>query len=84
MTEESNQMMWQHLNQCIQTAVVTASSQIIAAEQLLIQSQMKIQAASRSIKQANETTDQILIKCNDILTADFLPDIKIPRLKENK
>lgn len=77
-TGESNKMMCQHLNQLVQTAVVTASSQIIAAEQLLIQSQMKIQAASRTIKQANETADQILVKCNDVLTADFLPDIKLP------
>lgn len=71
-------MLWHHLNQCVQSTVVTASSQIIASEQLLIQSQMKLQAASRLIKQANETADHILSKCNDILTADFLPDVKVP------
>lgn len=77
-TVDRNELFWQHLNQCVQNTVVTASSQILASEQLLIQSQMKIQAASRSIKQANDIADQILIKCRDILTADFLPDIKIP------
>lgn len=72
-------MLWHHLNQCVQSTVVTASSQIIATEQLLIQSQMTLQAASRLIKQANETADHIKIKCNDILTAEFLPEIKGPK-----
>lgn len=66
------------MNQCVQTNVVTASSQIIAAEQLLMQSQMKLQAASRVIKEANETADHILTRFNDILTAEFLPQIKVP------
>lgn len=62
----------------MQSTVVTASSKILAAQELLIQSQLKLQAATRSIKQANETADQILIKCQDILSSDFLPDINIP------
>lgn len=62
----------------MQNTVVTASSQILAAEELLIQSQLKLQAATRSIKQANETADQIFVKCQDILTSEFLPDINIP------
>lgn len=57
---------------------MTASSQILAAEELLIQSQFKLQAATRSIKQANEAADQILTKCQDIITSEFLPDITIP------
>lgn len=72
-------MLWHHLNQCVQSTVVTASSQIIASEQLLIQSQLKLQAASRLIKQAYETADQIQTKCNDILTAEFLPEIQVPK-----
>lgn len=75
---ERNQIFWHHLNQFVQNTVVTASSQIQASEEILIQSQIKIQAASRKIKEANETIDQILAKCKDILTADFLPDITIP------
>lgn len=62
----------------MQNTVVTASSKILAAQELLIQSQLKLQAATRSIKQANDTADQILIKCQDILSSDFLPDINIP------
>lgn len=62
----------------MQSTVVTASSKILAAQELLIQSQLKLQAATRNIKQANETADQILIKCQDILSSDFLPDINIP------
>lgn len=58
--------------------MVTASSKILAAEELLVQSQLTIQAASRSIKQANDTADQVLVKCQDILTSEFLPDITIP------
>lgn len=58
--------------------MVMASSKILAAEELLIQSQLKLQAAGRSIKQANETADQVLTKINDILTSDFLPNINIP------
>lgn len=72
---DRNELLWHHLNQCVQSTVITASSQIIASEQLLIQSQMRLQAANRLIKQANETADHIHIKCNDILTADFLPEI---------
>lgn len=70
-------MFWHHLNQHVQHTVVTASSQILAAEELLIQSQLKLQAASRSIKQANEMADQVLEKCQAILTSEFLPDITI-------
>lgn len=62
----------------MQNTVVTASSKILAAQELLIQSQLKLQAATRSIKQANETAEQILTKCQDILSSDFLPDINIP------
>lgn len=62
----------------MQSTVVTASSKILAAQELLIQSQLKLQAATRSIKQASETADQILTKCHDILSSDFLPDINIP------
>ena len=58
--------------------MVTASSKILAAQELLIQSQLTIQAATRSIKQANDNADQILAKCQDILSSDFLPDINIP------
>lgn len=75
---DRNHLFWHHLNQTVQNTVVTASSKILAAEELLIQSQLKLQAASRSIKKANETADQVLAKCQDILTSDFLPDIKIP------
>lgn len=62
----------------MQSTVVTASSQIIAAEQLLVQSQVRLQVASRTIKQANETAEQILINCRNILSDNFLPDIKVP------
>lgn len=62
----------------VQNTVIMASSKILAAEELLIQSQLKLQAAGRSIKQANETADQVLAKINDILTSDFLPNINIP------
>lgn len=62
----------------MQSNVVTASSKILAAQELLVQTQLKLLAATRSIKQANETADQILIKCQDILSDEFLPDINIP------
>lgn len=75
---DRNHLFWHHLNQTVQNTVVTASSQILAAEELLIQSQLKLQAANRSIKQANETADQVLAKCQVILSTDFLPDINIP------
>ena len=68
----------------MQNTVVTASSKILAAEELLIQSQLKLQAAGRSIKQANETADQVLAKINDILTSDFLPNINIPTWKKKR
>lgn len=74
---ERNRSFWDHLNTFLQTAVVTASSQTLATEQLLVQSQVKLQAVSRTIKQANEMADQVLGKCKDILTANFLPDVII-------
>lgn len=75
---ERNYLFWHHLNQTVQNTIVTASSKISAAEELLVQSHLKIQAASRSIKQANEIADQVLAKCQYILTSEFLPDINIP------
>lgn len=74
---ERNRSFWDHLNTFLQTTVVTASSQTLATEQLLVQSQVKLQAASRTIKQANEMADQVLGKCKDILTSNFLPDVTI-------
>lgn len=76
---DRNHQFWHHLNQHVQSTVVTASSKILAAQELLIQSQLKLQAATRSIKQANETADQILTKCQDILASDFLPDINLSK-----
>lgn len=78
---ERNRSFWDHLNTFLQTTVVTASSQTLATEQLLVQSQVKLQAASRTIKQANETADQVLAKCIDILTSNFLPDVTIRWIK---
>lgn len=75
---ERNHLFWHHLNQTVQNTIVTASSKILAAEELMVQSQLKMQAASRYIKEANETADQVLVKCQDILSSEFLPDIKIP------
>lgn len=74
---ERNRSFWDHLNTFVQTTVVTASSQTLATEQMLVQSQVKLQAASRTIKQANEMADQVLNKCKDILTSNFLPDVNI-------
>lgn len=78
---ERNRLFWDHLNTFLQTTVVTASSQTLATEQLLVQSQVKLQAASRTIKHANEMADQVLGKCKDILTSNFLPDVTIRWIK---
>lgn len=77
-TADRNHSLWHHLNSFMQSTVVTASSQITAAEQLLVQSQVRLQMASQTLKQANETAEQVLIKCKDILSDNFLPDIHIP------
>lgn len=58
--------------------MVTASSQIQAADQLLMKSQVTLQAASRAIVQANDTSESVLNKCRDILSYDFLPEIVVP------
>lgn len=76
-TVERNHLLWTHLNQCVQNTVATMSSQVLSTEQLLIQSQIKIQAATQQIKQASDTSDQIVAKLNNILTTDFLPDVNI-------
>lgn len=55
---------------------MTASSQTQAAEQLIVQTQVKLQATSRTLRQANETAEQVLNKCKDILFSNFLPEIK--------
>lgn len=57
--------------------MVTASSQTQAAEQLLVQTQVKLQATSRILKQGNDTADQILHKCRDILLSNFLPEVNV-------
>lgn len=75
---ERNHLLWTHLNQCVQNTAAAVSSQVIATEQLLIQSQIKVQAATQKMKEATENTQQIATKLNNILTTDFLPDIKLP------
>lgn len=74
---ERNQSFWHRLNTLVRTTVVTASSQTLTTEQLLVQTQVKLQAASRTIKQANEMAYHVLSKCKDILTSNFLPDVTI-------
>lgn len=62
----------------MQSSSVTASSQTQAAEQLLLQTQVKMQATTRTLKQANEMADNVLNKCRDILTIDYLPEMAFP------
>lgn len=81
--DNRNHSLWQHINAFIKSTVITASSQILAADQLLMKSQVTLQAASRAIVQANDAADSILNKCRDILSYDFLPEITIPEKKLN-
>lgn len=71
-------MLWTHLNQSIQNTAAAVSSQVIATEQLLIQSQIKVQAATQKMKEASENSEQIATKLKNILSTDFLPDIRLP------
>lgn len=76
-TAERNLAFWDHLNTFLKSSVVTASSQTQATEQLLVQTQVKLQATSRTLRQATDTADQVLSKCRDILTSNFLPEVRV-------
>lgn len=78
-SDQRNESLWQNINSFIKSTVVTASSQIHAADQLLMKSQVTLQAASRAIVQANDTSESVLNKCRDILSYEYMPEITIPQ-----
>lgn len=65
-----------NLNAFIQSAVGSASKQLLAADQTLVQSQLTLQTVSRTIKQVIDTSAVVRDKSNDILSAKFLSEIK--------
>lgn len=73
---ERNILFWQHLNSIIQNTILTNSKQLIEADQLLIKSLVTLQTASKTIKQIDDNTTQLLQKSQNILTGNFLPTIK--------
>lgn len=78
-SDKCNQSLWHNLNTFVKSTVVTATSQIQAADQLLMKSQVTLQAASRAIVLGNDTCESVLNKCRDILSYDYLPQINIPK-----
>ncbi|GAB0086623.1 hypothetical protein DMENIID0001_007230 [Sergentomyia squamirostris] len=74
---DRNELLWKHLYSFVQTTLVSASKQIIAADQQLLKSQMILQSVSTVVKKLNTTSTQVLERFRDITTSNFLPPIKI-------
>lgn len=50
---------------------------LIATDQLLVQSQVTLQTASKTIKKANETTAELTEKFKSVVNENFIPKITL-------
>ncbi|XP_037930174.1 biogenesis of lysosome-related organelles complex 1 subunit 3-like [Teleopsis dalmanni] len=74
---ESNITIWKELTNTIKDDVTTASVQLLNTEQLLIKSQVSMQAALTYLKQSQENVKDLLGKSNFIFTSNFISPIEI-------
>ncbi|XP_037050107.1 biogenesis of lysosome-related organelles complex 1 subunit 3 [Bradysia coprophila] len=74
---ERNLSLWNSLNALIQSTVSGTSKKLIATDQLLVQSQVTLQTASRTIKKVNETTAEVADKFKSIVDGNFIPPITL-------
>ncbi|KAL9911723.1 biogenesis of lysosome-related organelles complex 1, subunit 3 isoform 2-T2 [Glossina fuscipes fuscipes] len=74
---ETNVCMWRSLNNFVKSLVTTASKQLLNTDQLLIKSQVTMQAVQSSLKVAQNNMKQLHDKCDDVFTANFIPNIKV-------
>ncbi|XP_055855495.1 biogenesis of lysosome-related organelles complex 1 subunit 3 [Episyrphus balteatus] len=74
---ESNIALWKNLNNLIRNVVLSASKQLLSADQILMKSQVSMQSALSSVKGIQTNVKQLKDKTEDILTANFIPQINI-------
>lgn len=74
---ERNLSLWNSLNSLIQSTVSSTSKRLIATDQLLVQSQVTLQTASKTIKKVNETTAEVTDKFKAIVSGNFIPAITL-------
>lgn len=72
---ERNLSLWNNLHSFIQSTVANTSKRLIDCDQLLVQSQVTLQTASKTIKKANETTAELTDKFKAIVNGNFIPPI---------
>ncbi|XP_059621613.1 biogenesis of lysosome-related organelles complex 1 subunit 3 [Phlebotomus argentipes] len=74
---ERNELLWRHMHCFVQTTLLGASKQIIAADQQLLKSQIILQSVATAVKKLNSASTQVLERVRDIATSNFLPQINI-------
>lgn len=74
---DSNIALWKNLNNLIRNVVLSASKQLLSADQILMKSQVSMQSALSSVKTSQANVKQLKDKAEDILTANFIPQINI-------
>ncbi|KAH8370285.1 hypothetical protein KR093_002928 [Drosophila rubida] len=74
---ESNIAIWRSLTAFTRSFVVNASKQLLTTDQILIKSQVSLQAAHTALQQAQRNTAQLQYRTSAALTSSFLPAIKI-------
>ncbi|KAJ6636346.1 Biogenesis of lysosome-related organelles complex 1 subunit 3 [Pseudolycoriella hygida] len=74
---ECNLSLWNSLNSFIQSTVSSTSKKLIATDQLLVQSQVTLQTASKTIKKINDTTVELTSKFKSIVNGNFIPPLTL-------
>lgn len=74
---ERNLSLWNNLNSFIQSTVSSTSKRLIATDQLLVQSQVTLQTAAKTIKKMNETTAEVTDRFKSIVSGNFIPPITL-------
>ncbi|XP_055714674.1 uncharacterized protein LOC129808798 [Phlebotomus papatasi] len=74
---ERNELLWRHMYSFVQTTLVSASKQIIAADQQLLKSQIILQSVATAVKKLNTSSNQVAERLRNITTSNFLPQINI-------
>lgn len=71
--------MYTNLTKFVRNTCENADRDLRASNQMLQTSQVQLQVAAKTIKNIGELSSQLLEKSNNVLTSNFLSNVKINR-----
>lgn len=73
----ANVSLYANLKQIVQNTLKKTHSDLLVSHLMLQKSQMNLQSASKSVKNINELSANLLNKTQNVISSDFLSNVKI-------